>query len=355
MPVKFEWLHPLVLNVSVLNRPIVGLSRALCIPAANPITMSFNVPAKAVRIIVAEEEAGEVEYFRSIDCVDFRPFEVNFHGPNPWTVQGVIFDAYATDANDNHDYREDATQITTGGQAIGLDCRSRLLITLPQASARVELLLTYFKSPGFIEVFNDDGSRAKRLQMRSQQAGVMQRLTLTGRAIRLVVIHAPDQQIQLHQMCYYGPLSVPAYVIGTAISQSGIRWEVPATGNVIDIEGKDKDVRQVIVQSNGGGRICIVQVCADYGPNPAEVKQREEITRHLIEETARWSEEGEVLESHTAYRLKVMTIIDTKSAGSGISSYELSEFAYFRTEGPPALTQFSPHVVRPIRMSSIVG
>jgi hypothetical protein len=62
------------------------------------------------------------------------------------------------------------------------------------------------------------------------------------------------------------------------------------------------------------------------------------MTRHIADELARWSQQGEVLEPHTDYRLAVTTRVEAKGVGAlGDYAYEetATEFAYFRTGGPP--------------------
>ncbi len=65
---------------------------------------------------------------------------------------------------------------------------------------------------------------------------------------------------------------------------------------------------------------------------------------HFEEEFVRWQEAGEVLEPHTKYRLKVTTAIHMKGEGQ-LDGYEdektVTEFAYFRTAGPPGVAQLT--------------
>lgn len=68
------------------------------------------------------------------------------------------------------------------------------------------------------------------------------------------------------------------------------------------------------------------------------------LTRHFEDEFARWSQVGEVLEPHTTYRLKIAT--RAKVFGEGqLRNYTkdapATEFAYFRTAGPPGVTKLT--------------
>ena len=115
-----------------------------------------------------------------------------------------------------------------------------------------------------------------------------------------------------------------------------------AKNNVILVEGVDIDSVKVI-------GYCIVQVCADVGPDPRETATREEISGHLTANlTAHFIESGYLLEPHSIYRLKVVTKVDAKAIEGlpspyveGVFQKELTEYAYFRTEGPPGLSTLS--------------
>jgi alpha-tubulin suppressor-like RCC1 family protein len=88
-------------------------------------------------------------------------------------------------------------------------------------------------------------------------------------------------------------------------------------------------------------QIGLLKICAVKG---------EEVLKHLIDELARWSQEGEVLEPYTTYRLKVATTLQATGEGELAGYYggeTLVEVAYFRTEGPPGLTELSVPVGHP--------
>ena len=74
------------------------------------------------------------------------------------------------------------------------------------------------------------------------------------------------------------------------------------------------------------------------------------MAERLTDSLARWAGTGEVLAPHTAYRLTVVTVVtvvtsvDAVGEGplSGVQhTMDLTELAYFRTDGPPALTTLS--------------
>jgi hypothetical protein len=95
---------------------------------------------------------------------------------------------------------------------------------------------------------------------------------------------------------------------------------------------------------SGTSSVCISQICLTISPEPSRVAEREAMILHLREEVTRWQQVGTVLRPHSHYRLKVVTSAEVKGEGE-LSSYEnsftQSEYAFFRTEGPPALANLS--------------
>jgi len=69
-------------------------------------------------------------------------------------------------------------------------------------------------------------------------------------------------------------------------------------------------------------------------------------SRHFQEEFDRWKQAGEVLEPHTKYRLAVTTTVRMLGDGNGpLASLDetktTTEYAYFRTAGPPGAAQLT--------------
>ena len=89
---------------------------------------------------------------------------------------------------------------------------------------------------------------------------------------------------------------------------------------------------------------CIAQICLTLGPESKRVAEQAEKITHLQEEVRRWQQVGAVLRSHSQYRLKVVTTTDVVGEGElapYANSFTQSEYAFFRTEGPPALANLS--------------
>jgi hypothetical protein len=131
----------------------------------------------------------------------------------------------------------------------------------------------------------------------------------------------------------------------TAIAIEGdhttIRVDLDPDNRRVRLSGSD--LIGVLFWSNSIS-VCISQVCLTIGPEPTRVAEREEMIAHMREEVTRWQQVGTVLRPHSQYRLKVVTTAEVKGEGE-LASYEnsftQSEYAFFRTEGPPALANLS--------------
>jgi hypothetical protein len=337
-----SWLYPPELTVTVLDPPVSGFTHALCFPShipgrkgankPNKIVVNFPEPARSVRILIAEKSgAGETVE----TCVDFRGREPS-HGANPRTEQQVTLTAREPSGN-----LASQTRIDRWREDSGLNCGFALDITLPCASTYVDLTLSHFARPATIVAFNDDESFAGQAAL-TQERGVPQTIRLTGRAIARVRVTAPQNETLLHAVCFRciedgSGAGGESQVTATGYkSGSPAVGPVPPSGNVIELQGDG--LTSVIVQ----GEVCILQVCINIGPDAEQVELQEEMAQHLIDEIARWSQQGDVLEPHTNYRVKVVTHIS--ATGIAAKEIDLTEFGYFRTEGPPGLVTLSTPV-----------
>jgi hypothetical protein len=334
-----SWLEPPRTTVTVLEPPFRTFDRALCMPAMIPddttasqpnvVLISPPEPARSVRILIVERE-GESRPVET--CVDFRGRPDN-RSSNPRTEDQVVFEVY-----DASGHRPPETTVDTRGGATGLDCGHTLEASLPCASSYVDVTVSLFSRVATIAAFNQDGSFAGQAQILRTHNDAPQTIRLTGRSIALVRITAPQNEMLLHALCFRcvddGAADEQSHVTGTGYTTDGQTiGPVAPVGGVIDIQGPG--LIRILVE----GQVCIVEVCVNIGPDPAQVQLQEEMAQHLSDEMARWSQQGDVLEPHTDYRLKIVTHI----SASGIASKDIdvTEFAYFRTEGPPGLTALS--------------
>jgi hypothetical protein len=131
------------------------------------------------------------------------------------------------------------------------------------------------------------------------------------------------------------------FAIGVERDKSAIRGDLDPDMQRVRISGSELIG---VLFISGTSSVCISQICLTISPDPNRVAEREAMTLHLREEVTRWQQVGTVLRPHSQYRLKVVTSAEVKGAGE-LSSYEnsftQSEYAFFRTEGPPALANLS--------------
>ena len=118
-----------------------------------------------------------------------------------------------------------------------------------------------------------------------------------------------------------------------------------ASGTSITVDVPD--LQTLILRGSG----CVTRICGRYGPDRAAVDQVEEMAQHIVDATGVWSDVGAVLEPDTTYRVRVVTTVEAVGEGelSGEPEVEeeITELAYFRTEGPPGLTTLSTPVNHP--------
>ena len=137
------------------------------------------------------------------------------------------------------------------------------------------------------------------------------------------------------------------FVLALAESRSG-DWSFVVGGTATEpsIEIDAPDIRTVILlwfSAVTFGTLCIGRWCILRGPTPEEIAQREIMARHLVESLQLWQHQGHVLEPATTYRLEVGTRVEAigEAPLTGSRDHQLTEFVYFRTEGPPGLADLS--------------
>lgn len=320
-----------VANVVILSQPVLGRTHAVCFAASAIAPPMVNIetsqPAKTVRLLLAEEKAVERQ------CVDFRQFSLGF-GLNPRFEQGVNFLVM-----DHLGMPGQATEVqvvdTEVGPLAGLDCSFRLEILLPCSASSVELTLSHTASPPTVELFNAENRIIGIEQLQTPQQSI-ETVTLNAIGIKRIVVICPGSETTLHQICFVCPQVGHPGARALGFDAAGnLYGPFPQVGSLIEVTG-DKIIK---VEITGRQGFCLVEICMVVGADAAVVDQREEMMQHLRDELGRWSQVGDVLAPHTTYRLKVVTKIQTDEAPLG--EFDQTEFAYFRTEGPPGLTSLS--------------
>lgn len=314
-----------------------GQSRGTAQPLTNSVTISLSAPAKRVKVWVVEGKKPDKV------CLNFRNRQRS-DVKLPLNEQGVTIGGGGM------------TKITavptTLGDMMGLNSpfavpgtpQVGLNITLPCAATVVELMLSYISPVGVdatlaITAFNSRGEQvaAKPMSNPQRQPEIVR---FEGKDIKQIRISAQRSQVFLHELCFLCPDTSPG-VTATGFDIEGRPTRTFANeGNVVEVSG----VNLTRVEVSSKGELCILKICALFGPDPKEVAHLQEMENHLKNEVARWQQEGEVLEPFSAYRLQIVTTINADGMGellSGSKNLTQVEYAYFRTEGPPGLAKLS--------------
>ncbi len=371
-----SWPPPVQPRVTVLDPPVNDFTHALCFPlaaemgqpppimtsgvvadgtgsegadlpdliASNAVMVKLSVPAKRLKLwVVEEKKAASV-------CLDFRHRQTG-EVQLPLNEQGVTIGSGGVTAIESVP--------TTLGEMTGLRCLisapgalpANMSITLPCAATTVDLMLSYLSaqvggSPAVVLALNSQGETIAYQRMQNPQRQP-ESIHFEGDNLRHLII-APlpttvptESAVFLYELCFLCPDTTPS-VTATVIDPEGNPTGVFYNeGNLIEVTGDD--VTQVQLQSDGD--LCLLKICALFGPDPLEVARRQEMAAHLSSEVTRWTAAGEVLEPFTTYRLTIETDYDAHGAGALSGQYKhktYTEHAYFRTEGPPGLTKLTP-------------
>jgi hypothetical protein len=374
--ITLRWEPRAARRVTVLDPPDKGFTRALCFPARTqvsspgfaprftpvsglprqtltpveragfstaagsaPLTIDLSEPAKRVKVWVAEaKKAGKV-------CLDFRN--------RPRTQVRLPFNEQGVEIGPGGMTTTIAPVQTTLGSMSGLNCTfpsdptrppGQILINLPCAATTVELIMSYQSSPTgttppSIAAFNSAGEQvAARAMLNPVKQPEMVRFE--GKDLKRIRIFNTVSAVYLHRFCFLCA-ETPAAVTAEGFDREGRRsGSFESRDHVVEVTGENL----TRVTLSGRGEICLLKVCAVFGPDPQEVADRKEMAKHLQSEVARWSQEGEVLEPFSTYRLRVVTRTQAygvdKLAGQTSDLTDVTHFD-FRTEGPPGLTKLS--------------
>lgn len=314
-------------TVTALMAPVQGKTRALCFDGRAGIELELRQPAQSVRLVLVESPTEPVE-----TCVDFSSKPTG-PGRNPRVEAKARFTVC-----DHAGTPMATTTINNFGGWIGLDLGHKLVVDLPCPADAVALTLVRYAQPAAVEALDENGKVVSAATMHNPQ-GQPETLRLQGAGIVQVIIRARANEALLLLFCFTcgGTCSTAA----TAYDGDGKAFGPFAPERqVISLHGENL----VRLRLTSHCRLCLVQFCANFGPDPQEVAVREAMAKHLVDELARWASTGEVLQANTDYRLKVVTTLETADFEPDASFNrvrEMVEFAYFRTEGPPGLTRLS--------------
>jgi hypothetical protein len=338
---SLDWLA--APTVRTVAPPLEGLSRALCFPATASLPDSGPVPneirlalpkgAKRVSLLIADQTTR---------CVDFTG-RVAQDLPNPYTELGATFTALT----DGSPAPQNAIVVASAldGPLSGLDCQTELEVVLPQASSFVELLVTSASPPARIQAYRPDGSTIGAVTITEARQQTTARFT-HGPVAR-VVIRADHVGTVLHRVCFDSTWPSPAVGIGYDAEDHPF-GPFPVVDHVLDVVGTDL-VRAVVTSP---ATTCLLRICVTKAATPESIEAFE-LSQHTIDQVSRLYETGNVLQPQTHYRLKIKTKVEAfpRQTLSDLppNPLELTEYAYFRTEGPPGLARYSipPNAANP--------
>lgn len=333
------WLAPVPQSVTVLAAPVANRTHAFCFPpnAAGPrtrltpnvVTVTPPEPARQVVLTVAGPRVATKR-----ECVSLAELPVREKGPNPLQVQDIEF--VALDPNGKPAPSSRVVEMKSGNDTVrGVDCARGLEVRLPCSADFVSVTLLANSPDVYVEAFGASGASIATSYLQGPQ-GTLESRSIAAKGIVRLLVHAPHDETLVSEVCYACPTESSAEVQAIGYDAEGNTYgPFFAQNGLVTIDGTE--MTQVRVTSANG--FCLVRICCTIGLSQAEMDAREEMEQHMRDELGRWSQTGVVLEAHRDYRLTVVTSIET--ADAPIGNHEQTEFAYFRTDGPPGLGNLS--------------
>jgi len=313
------------------GRGLDGTAPALLQPVFS--VMLTGDPATRMRLVFA---AGEADPERR--CLDLDRIEGD-ETPLPYRDGGAELRV------SRQGRALGATRVVTFAGRRGIDIAERLEANLGCPAARVDLVLLQQASPVEVAGLDADGNVVAAAAGPDRQGLVTVRLL--GNGIVTVLVDAPQDETTLLQLCYEcpGPPVLAVEAVGFDVNGGQHGPFLPADDTItVDVD----DLRGVLVR--GRGRVCLVEVCVTYPPDGDAVAAAEDMRRRLADAMALWGGAGEVLAAGADYRVRVVTKVEAvgEDALAGMNAtHEVTELAYFRTEGPPALVTLATPVHHP--------
>ncbi|MFL6192744.1 MAG: hypothetical protein ACJ75H_01130 [Thermoanaerobaculia bacterium] len=222
---------------------------------------------------------------------------------------------------------------------LGLNAGFQLEIDLPCPALWVTLLVTH-RPPFRIVAFNASGMAVATHAPNGTGGTSTETIRLDGPAMTRVVIYASGNEKLIHQVCFLCPRRIGPQATGFGIDGTSFGPFGQFEG-VIPIAGPE--IHDVVI--TGDGPFCLEQVCITPDPEAGQGVRQDERIQHQIDELAHWQAEGEVLAPDSFYRLTVKTRLDLNPPHPDLDGLPADrwpvEHAYFRTGGPPGLTELS--------------
>lgn len=341
--IVFGWRTQPRPMVSDLDSPSGVPTRCLCFPMGGEVLVLFGYTVKRVRIFVAERSRDD-----KLTCVGFGNLPHDDIA-NPVQQGGCSFEG--------RDFRGISLQMmrvvvasTDQGPLPGLNLWWEMEVKIPSSAAIVEIQVSTQARPIEVEAFDSAGNFLSGIRQQKGQK-VLETLRLQASVgsggISLVRLRAPGNESYLHSLCYStGPLlTVSALALDLSRQAVGTYF---AKDGAIEIPGEG--VRGALVNAQGKG-FCLTSVCVLVGPDDEERAIQEEMIRHVVDGVAHWESDGEVLPPWSQFRLKIVTSLQLQTfapLNTSDTTQVLTQYAYFRTEGPPGLAQLALPIGSPL-------
>lgn len=311
----------------------------LCFPdGAEPIILLKKAAKEVVITVYGERVRGEQ------NCVDFRGRRRS-RSANPRSEPGMRFTVFAGSGNLAPVCEIRATTLADNSILSGLDVGRETRIELQAATPSVTLLISTSSPPVVAVAYDSSGVVVDRDQVTDK--GRVTAVTLVappGKLIaRLAVVARDEHTAFLHEVCPNNDTNAPIWA--DAYDGGGNKidrfWQ---KNNAIEVDARGAGT---IVVGRDRGRFCILRICVVVGLDAADKAALDRMSTHIKDELARWQADGDVLPPYSTFRLLVGTKLDvvlppgSKVAAGFASTRNITQVAYFRTEGPPGLTHLT--------------
>jgi hypothetical protein len=298
----------------------------LCFGRGGQVEMRLGMTVKRLRLFIRASERGE----KARQCLDFKSRQQRTVA-NPYVEDGFSITVRSHDGSVPPTTR----LIRTGAAQVGLDIGFACEIVLPGPVDGVRLLVRVGGNVS-IAAFSADGQVVDEI---AQVPSGEQTVVLNGAWISRIRVKAPSDETLIYDICTeLGRSDLEVVGVDHAGNE---RDPVPVQGGVAELDGRDLTAVRI---RDGGRAFCISGFCAIVGLSRDERMRREAMNQHLLEETAHWHGAGDVLQPYAQYRLRIVTTLETRGFAydAGFNKVrEHTEFAYFRTSGPPGLAALS--------------
>lgn len=310
----------------------VGQPPKLLFAPGQSLGLRLGRTVKQVDLYLADDSGAQDR-----TCLDISGFKRSSQ-PNPWRRNGFQLEVFDSTGAPNA-----TIEIATGAGGGALNLGWRLTIDLPAPADSVDVTLLSFAGNVSVEAYDASGAVLDTEPFtgpRGQNATVT--VTTAAAPIESVAVIAPGDETYLVSVC---AVLAATDIVVVPVDRAGRPGaSVPVRTGVATVDGKN--LAGVLVRGRGTG-FFLRKYCVTVGVSDAQQAVLTAIGEHTRSEVARWSQQGNVLLPHSDYRIKIVTTLETRDFASDPAFNTVrtqTEYAYFRTEGPPGLADLSAPV-----------